>query len=164
MIDKTIGHNFIETTSAEFDAEFCINKKQLLAFIEATQKEAYEMIQRKGERKFLVRLDEEIKKFGIIEILRKGVKHLDKTIKLFYHKPSSIYNTKYAANYAANIFSVTQELVYSLDHKNRLDLVIFINGIPIITCELKNPLSGQTVKKGIIQYQNDRDESIVRSF
>ena len=157
LTDKTIGHNFIETTSAEFDAEFCINKKQLLAFIEATQKEKYEMIQRKGERKFLVRLDEKIKELGVIEVLRKGVKHFDKNIDLFYRKPSSIHNAKDAANYAANIFSVTQELVYSPDHKNRLDLVIFINGIPIITSELKNPLSGQTVKKGIIQYQNDRD-------
>ena len=75
LTDKTIGHNFIETTSAEFDAEFCINKKQLLAFIEATQKEKYEMIQRKGERNFLVRLDEKIKELGVIEVLRKGVKH-----------------------------------------------------------------------------------------
>ncbi|MCD6091929.1 MAG: type I restriction endonuclease subunit R [Bacteroidales bacterium] len=54
-------------------------------------------------------------------------------------------------------FSVTQELVYSNDNANRLDLTIFLNGIPIITTELKNPLSGQTVHNGIRQYQNDRD-------
>jgi len=152
-------HHFIETTPAEFDRDFCINTKQVLTFIEATQKDAYEMIQKKGERSFLVRLDEKIKELGVIEVLRKGVKHFDKTIELFYRKPSSSYNTKDAARYAANLFSVTQELVYSSDsaNKNRLDLTIFLNGIPVITCELKNPLSGQYVQNGIRQYQNTRD-------
>ena len=149
-------HHFIETTPTEFDREFCINTKQVLAFIGATQKDAYEMIQKKGERSFLVRLDEKIKELGMIEVLRKGVKHFDKTIELFYRKPSSNYNSKDAARYAANLFSVTQELKYSLTHENRLDLIVFVNGIPVMTCELKNPLSGQYVQNGICQYQNDR--------
>jgi len=150
-------HHFIETKPTEFDREFSINTKQVLAFIEATQKEAYEMIQAKGERSFLVRLDEKLKELGVIEVLRKGVKHFDKTIELFYRKPSSTYNDKDATRYKANLFSVTQELKYSLSHENRLDLTVFVNGIPVITCELKNPLSGQTVHKGIRQYQTDRD-------
>jgi type I restriction enzyme R subunit len=138
---------FIETTPNEFDREFCINTKQVLAFIEATQKDAYEMIQKKGERPFLARLDEKIKELGVIEVLRKGVKHFDKTIDLFYRKPSSTYNAKDAAHYAANVFSVTQELKYSLSHENRLDLTIFVNGIPIITCELKNPIKRSVCAK-----------------
>jgi type I restriction enzyme R subunit len=162
-LQKFIAHylvnerQFIETAPTEFDREFCINSKQLLAFIAATQKDAYEMIQNKGERSFLVRLDAKIKELGVIEVLRKGVKHLDKNIDLFYRKPASILNAKDAANYAANLFSVTQELKYSLTCENRLDLTIFLNGIPVITCELKNPLSGQTVLNAIRQYQNDRD-------
>ena len=115
------------------------------------------MIQKKGERSFLIRLDEKIKELGVIEVLRKGVKHFDKTIDLFYRKPSSSYNANDAIRYAANIFSVTQELKYSLSHENRLDLTVIINGIPVITCELKNPLSGQYVQNGIRQYQKDRD-------
>jgi len=150
-------HQFVENTPNEFDRDFCINPKQLLAFIEATQIETFEMIQKKGERSFLVRLDEKIKELGVIEVLRKGIKHFDKTIDLFYRKPSSSYNTNDSSKYAANIFSVTQELKYSLSHENRLDLTIFVNGIPVMTCELKNPLSGQYVQNGIRQYQNDRD-------
>lgn len=152
-------HEFIETKPTEFDREFCINTNQVLAFIELTQKDAYEMIQKKGERSFLVRLDEKIKELGVIEVLRKGVKHVDKTIELFYHKPSSTYNAKDATLYAANVFSVTQELVYSADptNKNRLDLTVFVNGLPVITSELKNPLKGQYVQNGIRQYQNTRD-------
>ena len=151
------GHKYVVSTPQEFDREFCLNTKQLLAFIEATQKEAYEFIQKKGERAFLVRLDEKLKTEGVIEVLRKGVKHFDKTIQLFYRQPVSNLNARDLANYNANIFSVTEELKYSLDHENRLDLTIFLNGIPIITTELKNPLSGQTVHKGIKQYQDDRD-------
>jgi type I restriction enzyme R subunit len=71
------------------------------------------MIQKKGERSFLVRLDEKIKELGVVEVLRKGVKHFDKTIDLFYRKPSSSYNPKDATLYNANLFSVIQELVYS---------------------------------------------------
>lgn len=152
-----IEHKYIETSPLEFNREFCLNTKQLLAFLEATQPDAFEMIQRKGERSFLVRLDDKIKELGVIEVLRKGVKHFDKTIQLFYHKPSSAYNAKDAARYNANSFSVTQELKYSQSHENRLDLTIFINGIPVITTELKNPLSGQTVQNGVRQYLNDRD-------
>ena len=148
---------FIETSPSEFNSKFCLNPQQLLQFIQTTQPETYTFIQNKGEHSFLVGLDEKIKSLGVIEVLRRGIKHFDKTIYLFYKKPASNFNNKDAENYAANLFSVTQELVYSPTHKNRLDFVLFINGIPIITCELKNPLSGQTVKNAIRQYQNDRD-------
>ena len=158
IVKELVEQNkFRESVSNDFDKEFCINPKQLWEFIKETQPETYEMIQRKGERSFLVRLDEKIQKLGIIEVLRKGVKHFDKTVELFYRQPSSNYNTKALAEYQANIFSVTQELVYSSDNANRLDLTVFLNGLPIITCELKNPLSGQTVHNGIRQYQNDRE-------
>lgn len=146
-----------ENVSTDFNKEFCINPEQLWEFIKKTQPNTFEMIQRKGERAFLVRLDEKIKKLGIIEVLRKGVKHFDKTVDLFYRQPASLFNKKDLIKYQTNIFSVTQELVYSSDNANRLDLVIFLNGLPIITFELKNPLSGQTVYNGIRQYQNDRD-------
>ena len=150
-------HKYSERTPDMFDKEFCVNDKELLSFIEITQKENYEFIQKKGTRNFLVHLDEKIRSVGVIEVLRKGLKHYDKTIDLFYRQPSSSYNLKDQTNYQANIFSVTQELKYTLNNENRLDLTIFVNGIPVVTLELKNPLSGQTVFNGIRQYQNDRD-------
>ncbi len=155
--ELTDQNGFSESVSKDFDKEFCINPMQLFKFIKTTQPESFEMIQRKGERAFLVRLDDKLRKLGVIEVLRKGVKHFDRTVELFYHQPSSSYNVKDLKKYEDNIFSVTQELVYSNDNANRLDLTIFLNGIPVITCELKNPLSGQTVHNGIRQYQNDRD-------
>ena len=90
-------------------------------------------------------------------VLRKGIKHLDKTIRVFYTQPASEFNPLDSERYNANIFSVTQELIYSEENRNKLDLVIFINGLPTITMELKNGYTKQSVFNGICQYQNDRD-------
>lgn len=150
-------NHYKESFSSDFDRDVCVNKAQLFEFIKETQPQSFEVIQKKGERNFLARLDDKIRELGIIEVLRKGVKHYDKTIDLFYRKPVSSYNKRDAVKYSANIFSVTQELKYSLFNENRLDLTIFLNGLPIITFELKNAFTNQAVKNAIRQYQFDRD-------
>jgi type I restriction enzyme R subunit len=92
-------------------------------------------------------------------VLRKGIKFFDKRVDLFYSEPNSVYNMKDRKRYEANIFSVTQELVYSDDNANRIDLVIFLNGFPIITMELKNAFTNQAVVNAIVQYRNTRSAS-----
>ncbi|HYG15438.1 MAG TPA: type I restriction endonuclease, partial [Bacteroidia bacterium] len=148
---------YTETFHTDFDREFCLNTKQLMEFIQTTQPEAYEMIQRKGERSFLSRLDSKLTELGVVEVLRKGVKHFDKTISLFFREPDTTLNPKDIARFKSNVLTVTQEAKYSLAHQNRLDVTLFVNGIPVITMELKNPLSGQTIHHAIRQYQDDRD-------
>lgn len=150
-------YGYVETNSNDFDREFCLNKDQLLEFVKNSQSEKYDFIINKGEKVFFSRLDSKIKSNGIIEILRKGIKFFDKTIDLFYPEPNSEHNIKDRLKFESNIFSVTQELVYTDNNKNRIDLVIFINGIPIITMELKNAFTHQAVKNAIKQYMNDRD-------
>lgn len=154
LVDK---NGFEVSASNDFDREFCINKDELMDFLEKTQLDHFNYIQRKGERSFLVRLDKAIADKGIIEVLRKGIKHVDRTIKLFYPEPNSSFNQKDRANYGANCFSVTEELVYTDGNKNRLDLTIFLNGFPIITMELKNAFTHQAVKDAIRQYMDDRN-------
>lgn len=148
-----------ETTTADFDTEFCINKADVLDFIQRTQPLVHAYLEKSGVRKFLVRLDKRIREKGIIEVLRKGIKHRDKTVRLFYAKPNSIYNSEAQTNYEANKFTVTQELVYSHQktNTNRLDLTIFINGFPLITMELKNAYTHQSVADAIKQYKEDRN-------
>jgi type I restriction enzyme R subunit len=148
---------YVASISNDFDREFCMNKAQLMAFIEKTQLDNFNYIQKKGERSFLVRLDKRIQDKGIIEVLRKGFVHIDKTILFFYPEPNSSYNAKDKAKYDANIFSVTEELIYTDVHKNRLDLTIFLNGLPIITSELKNAFTYQAVQNAIKQYMYDRN-------
>jgi type I restriction enzyme, R subunit len=146
-----------QSYSADYDRDLCINKRLLFEFIKQTQPSAYDTIVKRGEDKFIKRLAEQIKAKGIIELLRKGIKDLDLQINLYYKNPTSELNPTAQTNYEANIFSVTRQLFYSLSNSNSLDMVLCINGLPIITFELKNEWTGQNVKNAIRQYQNDRD-------
>src|SRR3989338_3266085 len=118
----------------------------------------------KSEEKFLFRLVKEIDAKGTISILRNGFKEVGCNFQLFYPKPNNNKNPDLFQKFEKNIFSVIDELEYENKEKgNRLDLVIFINGLPIITIELKDTFS-QGVEKAIKQYKEDRDsrEAIFR--
>ena len=99
----------------------------------------------------------QIKLIGIIEVLRKGITDNNIKLKLFFDKPVSTLNEKDIALYNQNIFSVTRQVHYSTQNENSLDMVVFINGLPIITFELKNELTKQNVKDAIKQYKTSRD-------
>ncbi|MDE0293093.1 MAG: type I restriction endonuclease, partial [Bryobacterales bacterium] len=106
---------------------------------------------------FLARLQGEVTRRGVIDVLRKGVKHGPHHVELFYGAPSP-GNPAAAERYARNRFSVTRQLRYSLDETLRaLDLGLFINGLPVATFELKNSLTKQTVEDAVEQYKRDRD-------
>ncbi|HZG66150.1 MAG TPA: type I restriction endonuclease, partial [Herpetosiphonaceae bacterium] len=106
---------------------------------------------------FLHRLQGEVARRGVIDILRKGVRHGPASVDLFYGTPSP-GNPKAIERFAANVFSVTRQLRYSNDvSRLALDLCLFINGLPIATFELKNRLTKQTVEDAVQQYKRDRD-------
>ncbi|HYV92759.1 MAG TPA: type I restriction endonuclease [Chitinophagales bacterium] len=96
---------------------------------------------------------------GIVNLIRSEITDGQTGIKLklFFDKPVSSLNTKDAELYSRNIFSVTRQVRYSTHNENSLDLVVFINGLPVITFELKNELTKQNVKDAIRQYKTTRD-------
>jgi type I restriction enzyme, R subunit len=141
----------------DYDRDQCINKRLLFEFIKSTQPTSYETILKRGEDEFLKRLTDQARQRGIIDVPRKGVKDLDLAVHLYHKQPASDLNQKVINLYSANIFSVTRQLHYSLSNNNSLDMVIFINGLPLITFELKKSLDRQNVKHAIKQYQQDRD-------
>ena len=101
-------------------------------------------------------LQGEISKRGIIDVLRNGVKHGAHSLELFYGTPSA-ENEKARELFEQNRFSVTRQLRYSRDETQlALDIVLFINGLPVFTFELKNQLTKQTVGDAVKQYQRDR--------
>jgi type I restriction enzyme, R subunit len=141
--------------------ESVVDLVQLSAFLRATQIEIAEALDLDQDsptrRKFLDRLQGEVSKRGVIDVLRHGVKHGPYQLDLFYGTPSP-GNAVAAERYAQNRFSVTRQLHYSRDETQlALDLALFINGLPIATFELKNSLTKQTVADAIEQYQRDRD-------
>ena len=107
--------------------------------------------------KFLHRLQGEIAKRGVIDVLRNGVQHGPGSVELFFGTPTP-GNVKAEELFAANIFNVTRQLHYSKgETKLSLDAAVFINGLPVATFELKNSLTKQTVEDAIEQYKRDRD-------
>src|SRR5450759_1018763 len=145
----------------DYNREYAVDLIQLTDFLKSTQSELVEALDLGNSsptrQKFLARLQGEITKRGIIDVLRNGIKHGPHNIELFYGTPTP-GNTKAEEHYSLNHFSVTRQLRYSRDEtKLALDLVLFINGLPVATFELKNSLTKKTVEDAVEQYKSDRD-------
>ncbi len=145
----------------DYDREFAVDLVQLTAFLKATQPDLVEALDLTSvspvRQKFLARLQGEITKRGVIDLLRHGLKHGPLHLDLFYGTPSA-GNAKATERFAANRFSVTRQLRYSRDETQlALDLCLLINGLPVFTFELKNSLTKQTVEDAVEQYRRDRD-------
>jgi type I restriction enzyme R subunit len=159
MTSKAGG--WIGGTPSDYNREYCVDLKQLTAFLRASQPEVSEVLDLGDDtptrRKFLSRLQGEITKRGTIDVLRHGIRHGAHDITLFYGTPSP-GNEKAKQQYENNRFSITRQLRYSRDETQlALDLGTFINGLPIATFELKNNLTKQTVEDAVEQYKRDRD-------
>ena len=155
------GADWVAGQPQDYDREYCVDLAQLRIFLEATQPETASALDLASDgptrRKFLARLQGEVSKRGIIDVLRNGVKDGPHRVDLFYGTPSP-GNAAAAMRYAQNRFSVTRQLRYSRDETQlALDLGLFINGLPIATFELKNSLTKQTVADAEEQYKRDRD-------
>ena len=162
---KAGGSGWIAGSAADYDRGHALDVVQLFAFLEATQPEKlkklaigdYRDTRGSARQKFLSRLSSEIGRRGVIDVLRSGVDDGPLHFDLFYGTPSP-GNESAAKRFALNRFSITRQLRYSLDETQRsLDLAAFINGLPLITFELKNSLTKQTVGDAVAQYQRDRD-------
>lgn len=152
---------YVQGCSEDYDRDHAVDLAKLQQFVEKTQSEAAEALglPEDGAKRtqFLHRLQGEIARRGVIDLLRHGVKHGPVDVNLFYGTPTP-GNTKAAELFAANIFSVTRQLRYSKDETRlSLDIGLFINGLPVATFELKNSLTKQTVADAVQQYKRDRN-------
>ncbi len=154
-------HDWRLGDSKSYDRGWTVDLGQLRAFVAATQPPLLAALDldRDGptRQKVLARLQGEVGKRGVIDVLRHGIKHGPHEVALFYGTPSP-GNVKAAGLFALNRFSVTRQLRYSRDDTaHALDLALFVNGLPVATFELKNNLTKQTVDDAVEQYRRDRD-------
>jgi type I restriction enzyme, R subunit len=130
-------------------------------FILATQPKVWERLKQhhgsEVEERFLKRLSSEIELRGTLDVLRNVIKDSGCSLKLAYFRPASGLNEDLQRLHAANLFTTVRQLRYSQKTEQSLDLVLFLNGIPIFTAELKNPLNGQNVEDAVRQYKKTRD-------
>ncbi len=146
--------------AADFDREHCVDWPTLLGFVKATQPEKVAKLELEVDgpkrTKFLARLTGEVASRGVVDCLRRGVSDGPVTLDLFYGSPHPD-NAAAVEKHAQNVFTVTRQVRYStVETSNSLDLVIFINGLPLATFELKNRLTKQTIDDAVQQYKNDR--------
>lgn len=161
IVADMTASGWVAGDAKDYDRDHALDLAKLMSFLGSTQAKAVEQlgIGDDGPKRntFLARIQGEIAKRGVIDVLRHGIKHGPAHIDLFYGTPSP-GNTKAAERFASNIFSVTRQLRYSKDETQlALDLCTFINGLPIATFELKNLLTKQTVEDAVQQYKRDRD-------
>jgi len=152
---------FVSGKPKNFDKRFAIDTEYFWQFLENTQKEELAKLQRQADwkLKILNRFDRLIKKYGVLHLLRKGLEVDDAHFVLFYQAPLASSSQSVKDNFTKNIFSTTRQLAYSeANPREEIDMVLFINGIPIITMELKNHWTGQNARShGIHQYKKQRD-------
>lgn len=157
------GHGFYIGYPHEFDARYAIDKARLWHFLENTQQEELAKLKKQGDwqLKILERIDRMIKKYGVLRLLRKGLDVDDAHFTLFYVAPLASSSQSLKDNFEQNEFSVTRQLQYSITNPSEeIDMVLFVNGLPLITLELKNQWTGQTAKvHGQYQYRYKRDSA-----
>lgn len=157
-----VQHNeFEEGLNTDYNKEYAVDETRLLRFLSDTQPMEMEKLgvfsSDAKKRQFLSRLSSEISKRGVIDVLRNGVKVYPADLIMFYLTPTE-NNEKAKIMFEKNIFSVTRQLRYSLDAgRLALDVCLFINGLPVITMELKNQLTKQNTENAVNQYKEDRD-------
>ena len=155
-----LASDYRQRVTDDYDKELCLIPAEVVAFIQATQPKEYEKLEQQygaeTGAKLCYRLSREVHKRGTLDVLRKGIKDRGAKFQLAYFKPSSGMNPEHQQLYENNRFSVLRQLKYSQKNENSIDMGIFLNGLPIITVELKNSLTGQTSTSAIRQYMKDR--------
>lgn len=154
-------NGYQQGTNEDYNKEYAIDETRLFRFLNDTQPKEMDKLgvnqSDQKKRQFLNRLSGEITRRGIIDVLRNGIKAYPADLILFYFTPTE-NNEQAKRLFDQNIFSVTRQLRYAIDaSKLALDLCLFINGLPVITIELKNHFTGQTTADAVEQYKKDRN-------
>lgn len=155
------GNGYYMGYANDFNTKYAIDEVRFWHFLATTQAEELAKIQKQNDwkLKILDRLDRMIKKYGVVKLLRKGLAVDDAHFTLFYVLPLASSSQSVKDNFEHNEFSVTRQLRYSLTNpREEIDMVLFINGLPFSTMELKNHWTGQNAKvHGQNQYKFKRD-------
>ena len=155
------GKGYYIGKPANFNARFALDEQFFWSFLENTQKEELEKLKKQSDwkLKILNRFNRIIKKYGVLHLLKKGLEVDDAHFTLFYQNPLASSSQKVKDNFQSNCFSETRQVRYSIDNpREEIDMVLFINGLPIVTMELKNQWTGQNAKvHGQHQYRTQRD-------
>lgn len=147
----------------DYNRALALDLELLGQFIQTTQPNEWarlhEIYGDQALESFAKRLDQELSQIGVLDVLRQGVTDRGVHIDLFYRRPNSGFNPDAEKLYQTNVFSVMRQVYFSPRDERSVDLVLLLNGIPVVSFELKNQLTGQNVQHAIHQYKTDRQPS-----
>ena len=145
----------------DYDAALALSPPVLFRFLKSSQPRKWARLQKvhgaAAEPKLLHRLNREIGLRGLLDVVRNGITDYGVKFDLAYFQPETTLNPETKARYQQNILTVARQVYYSTKHKNSLDMLLSLNGLPIVTVELKNQFTGQTAENAKRQYRYDRD-------
>ena len=143
-----------------FDRKLALDVNTFVFFIRTSQPKAWERFQKiygaDSERQIVDRFCREVKMVGLLKVFRQGFMDRGIKFRVVFWKPETTINPTTMAQYHANILHCTRQLHYSLQNENSIDIVLFVNGIPVVSMELKCQFTGQNTENAIHQYRFDR--------
>lgn len=154
---------YVEKDNSVYNKDWCVIPEDIVGFIKDTQKEKYDkLVLQYGlntDAKIVERVVDSIKKTQnkTIQVLREKIKDRGQNIDLVYFKPTHNKTPEHQEWYKKNRLTVIRQLKYSKQNENSIDIVLFLNGLPVISIELKNALTGQYLHDAIKQYISSRD-------
>lgn len=162
IMDELVKHGYvIRNAKTDYDRAFAMDRGMLFKFLQNTQPEAMDALTKiykdKTEDTVISFLNAEMTKErgSLLNVLKNGIEISNQKLNLLYRKPATTFNKEANRLYNENIFSVMEEVVIS--DKERIDLVIFVNGLAVISMELKCNHAKQSYHDAITQYRTERD-------
>lgn len=152
---------YIQRRPEDYDRKLALDKELVVRFLRQTQPEEWDKLvsqyQGQAEKQLFVQLERALRDRGTLDVLRNGIRLVPNIrFQLCAFKPASDLNPELTRKYEANILSVIPQLRYSLHNENAIDVVLFVNGLPAVTMELKNKATGTTFRHAEQQYRRDR--------
>lgn len=152
---------YVKGNPEKFNRVLALDTETLLTFIKTTQPKEWKKYNSiygdDSEKTFIERFTREVARTNLLRVLRQGINDRGCRFKVIYWKPETAINEESREHYDQNILNCTRQLHYSPSNENSLDIVLFVNGIPVVSMELKNQFTGQNVANAIGQYKFDRN-------
>lgn len=146
---------------SEISKGMALDIDTLVSFVQNTQRVAWTQFVKRcnsdPKKKLYKALEDAVAMEGMVNVLRHGFKYRGQQFKVCYFKPESELNELSSERYKQNICQCVRQWHYSEKNSNSVDMILMINGIPLVAIELKNQLKGQTYENAKTQWMNDRD-------
>lgn len=159
--EHLLSHGYVSGNPTDFNRDFAMDTRLLFEFLEDTQpvkmQKLKEIYKEQYQFKIVRRLHQELNNRGMIDVLRHGIKDYGVYLDLAFFKPATSMNVEMLELYQKNRVSVTRQVHYSNVNENSVDMLLSVNGLPVVILELKNQFTDQNVNNAMRQFQKDRD-------